>query len=282
MSDAGSPWLLVLEHRVQNREELSHASGEGNLLRCPSGEQVRVEASQYLVVPDADQRAHVQDGADLGPPSPDGAVSTQRSTVAIQRRDTDERNDLLAVQLAELGQFREKGCRDYAAYAGYAAQQVVFLAPDRAFANRCGQVIVDLLEPLPKPLHVLADTTAEIRRRRALPVLLRDEHLDELPPPRDESGESLSLLVGSIRGSGCTASAKCASTAASSASVLASLPVALAKSRTCLGLTTATGTCASASAAVTAISSPPVASTTTNLTRCSARRSSKSAMPASV
>src|SRR3954469_15944896 len=79
---------------------------------------------------------------------------------------------------------------------GYAAQQVVFLAPDRAFANRCGQVIVDLLEPLPKPLHVLADTTAEIRRRRALPVLLRDEHLDELPAPRDESGESLSLLVG--------------------------------------------------------------------------------------
>src|SRR3954468_2691633 len=196
MSDAGSPWLLVLEHRVQNREELSHASGEGNLLRFPSREQVRVEASQYLAVPDADQRAHVQDGADLGPPSPDGAVSTQRSTVAIQRRDTDERSDLLAVQLAELGQFREKSCRDYAAYAGYAAQQVVFLAPDRAFANRCGQVIVDLLEPLPKPLHVLADTTAEIRRRRALPVLLRDEHLDELPAPRDESGESLSLLVG--------------------------------------------------------------------------------------
>jgi hypothetical protein len=53
--------------------------------------------------------------------------------------------------------------------------------------------------------------------------------------------------VGKGRGSGWMASAKCASTAASSASVFASCPVALAKSRTWRGLTTARGKPASAS-----------------------------------
>ena len=47
------------------------------------------------------------------------------------------------------------------------------------------------------------------------------------------------ILAG--RGVGCTAWAKWASTWASSLSVLANLPVALAKSRTCRGLTTASG-----------------------------------------
>ena len=61
------------------------------------------------------------------------------------------------------------------------------------------------------------------------------------------------------RTGGRTASAKWARTRASSASVLASLPVALAKSRTCRGLTTATGRDAAANAAARGISRPPVA-----------------------
>ena len=66
------------------------------------------------------------------------------------------------------------------------------------------------------------------------------------------------------RGSGRSTSAKCASTWASRASVLAHCPVALAKSRTCRGLTTTTGTPAAANAPVSGISNPPVASTTTS------------------
>ena len=65
------------------------------------------------------------------------------------------------------------------------------------------------------------------------------------------------------RASGRTASAKWASTAASRRSVLASRPVALAKSRTWRGLTTATGRPAAARAATTGASKPPVASRTT-------------------
>src|SRR5229473_1735583 len=65
------------------------------------------------------------------------------------------------------------------------------------------------------------------------------------------------------RASGRTASPKRASTSASSRSVLASLPVARAKSRTCRGLTIATAIPAAATALATGVSRPPVASTIT-------------------
>ena len=62
------------------------------------------------------------------------------------------------------------------------------------------------------------------------------------------------------RAAGRTISPKRASISASSRSVLASLPVARAKSRTCLGLTMATASPAVTRALATGISRPPVAS----------------------
>ena len=70
---------------------------------------------------------------------------------------------------------------------------------------------------------------------------------------------------GSGRGAGRTRSAKSAKVWASITSVLASCPVARAKSRTWRGLATTTGTPAAASAATTACSKPPVASRTTSV-----------------
>jgi hypothetical protein len=76
-------------------------------------------------------------------------------------------------------------------------------------------------------------------------------------------------------GAGRTASAKRARTSASILSVLASLPVALAKSLAWRGLTTATGKPSAAKAASTARSKPPVASRITSSVRSSTRRETK-------
>src|SRR2546425_7281935 len=70
------------------------------------------------------------------------------------------------------------------------------------------------------------------------------------------------IVSGSGRTGGRTTSAKCANTPASIASVFANRPVARAKSRTCRALSTTTGSAAVASAATTATSYPPVASST--------------------
>lgn len=66
---------------------------------------------------------------------------------------------------------------------------------------------------------------------------------------------------GKGRIAGFVASTKWAITPASIGSVLARLPNALAKARTCAGLTTTTGSPAPASPAATTVSNPPVAST---------------------
>ena len=75
------------------------------------------------------------------------------------------------------------------------------------------------------------------------------------------------------------ASAKWANTRASRASVLASFPAARAKSRTCLGLTTATGSPEAASSPARVISTPPVASSTTSRGISFSKCSTTSPMP---
>ena len=75
------------------------------------------------------------------------------------------------------------------------------------------------------------------------------------------------------------ASAKWASTCASRASVLASFPVARAKLRTCLGLTTARCSPEAASSPARVISTPPAASSTTSWGVISPRRCTTSPMP---
>ncbi len=87
------------------------------------------------------------------------------------------------------------------------------------------------------------------------PVLLGDQHGHHLAPAGSQRVEDLGLGV--LEGAyldpdatgGRTASAKWARTPASRVSVLASVPVALAKSLTWRGLTTTTGSAAAARAA---------------------------------
>ena len=80
-------------------------------------------------------------------------------------------------------------------------------------------------------------------------------------------------------GSGRTASAKWAPAAASRVSVLASRPVARAKSRIWRGFTTASGSPAAQSAPATVVSKPPVASSTISATSSLRSRDTNSSRP---
>ncbi len=89
-------------------------------------------------------------------------------------------------------------------------------------------------------------------------VLLRSQHARHLTPPRQEGDQGFSVGVPQRAHGWATASAKWASIWASRRSVFANCPEDLAKSRTCRGLTTATGSAAVARAATKGVSSPPV------------------------
>ena len=94
------------------------------------------------------------------------------------------------------------------------------------------------------------------------------------------SPSAWAAALGTGRGGGWTASAKRAMASASRRSVLARRPVARAKSRICLGLTTTRGSPAAASAPATATSKPPVASSTTSAGASARRRPTSASSPA--
>lgn len=77
--------------------------------------------------------------------------------------------------------------------------------------------------------------------REAEAILLCGQHLQQLPAAREERVEQLGHRAGERAAAGRTRSAKRARIAASIASVFASCPVPLAKSRIWRGLATTTG-----------------------------------------
>ena len=114
----------------------------------------------------------------------------------------------------------------------------------------CRKFCVQVLQLPLQPLNVGLDAGAYGDGGGGVQaVLLRDQHNNQLVSASDQ-GAGATDVSESRRGrtGGRTASPKWASTAASRVSVLASFPVALAKSRTCLGLTTTTGIASTARA----------------------------------
>jgi hypothetical protein len=87
---------------------------------------------------------------------------------------------------AQLGQLAEERATDDRADARHAAQQILLGAPDRAGMNGLLEVAVHVGQLALEPADVLRDVAPHRGGGEAQPVLLRDEHLEQLPPPRQE------------------------------------------------------------------------------------------------
>ena len=142
-------------------------------------------------------------------------------------------------------------------HAGNGPQQVILLTPHWTPTKSLLQPFVQVVQLLLQPDDVRLYAGTHGANGGSPPVLLRHQHGHHLVPAGHQRVEHLGSASLRGRTEGRTASAKWARTAASKASVLASVPVALAKSRTWRGLTTTTGSAAAAKAATSGSSSPP-------------------------
>ena len=57
----------MFQHRVENRQQLAHPGGEGDLRRFPDRPQSLIERLEDRIVAHRRQGAHVQHGAHVGP-----------------------------------------------------------------------------------------------------------------------------------------------------------------------------------------------------------------------
>ena len=176
----------MLQHGVEHDQQLSHARGEHDLRGFPGRAQALGERANDGIAARRHERAHIEDGADLGAPAPDGARSSPRPAVPIQGGHPHQRGDLFAGQRAEFRQRRQQRRRQHRPDAGRAPQERLLLAPHRTVVNGLRQIAIRLREFPFEPGDVGAQTCAPRLTGMAEAVLLRRQHLDELPAAREE------------------------------------------------------------------------------------------------
>ena len=81
----------MVQHRIEEGEELAHAGGERHLLCLPCSLQTLVEGANEGIEPVLPHDgAQIEDRTHLRPAAPDRAFAAQRAAITIQRRDADE------------------------------------------------------------------------------------------------------------------------------------------------------------------------------------------------
>ena len=274
------PFGFGSEHSVEDGEELTKTGDDGDLLWPAAEGQTQVGLLDDGVVADGDERGHVQDVADGGSAAADDAMAAPLAGVAIERRDSDERGELAPVEDAQFGQLRDEGPGGDGADAGHGGEDFLGLAPGGRGAHACVDIGIDFGEFLFEEGDVAVDFLDKLfvgcarRRLVSMPIISTTCRRRATSSP---SAWACSEATG--RAGGPIFSAKSAMTSASMASVLASLPSALAKFLIWRGLTTASGRPAPASAAATVVSKPPVASRTISEIFSASRRSMRSSKP---
>ena len=196
---------------------------------------------------------HVQRGPHRGPTAPGAPLALAAATVLVQGRHPGEGRDLPAVSMPNSGKSPSRVRATTGPMPGMERNNSSFSRQMGLCAQRLVQLAIEGGDLLAEPDHVGIQGRTQPRRQTRAAVALGGAHLQQLPPAGQHRGQILRHHVGQGATGGCTRWANNARSRASRASLLASCPVARAKSRTWRGLTTATAQPRPrASAAVTA------------------------------
>src|ERR1700752_4545995 len=80
----GLPELPMLQHSIENRQQLMHTRRQSDFFDFPCREQPLIKGFDLRVKTGRHERAHVQHGAHMRATSPNGAPAPQGPTVAIE------------------------------------------------------------------------------------------------------------------------------------------------------------------------------------------------------
>lgn len=119
------------------------------------------------------------------------SLAAECPAIAGERRDADERGDLLPIQLPELRQVGEQGAAHDGADAGHGAEQVLFDTPDRALLDGVIEIAIDGRDASLERADVLRDVPTDRRARVLQSIPLGGHHVKELSPPRHQGRKVL-------------------------------------------------------------------------------------------
>ena len=98
----------MLEHGVEDDQQLAHTSDEGHLLGLAGREQPLIEVPYDGVVAAGYQRPHVEGAAHSGTSAPDTPFAPQGAAVTVEGSHPHQGGDLPAFQSAQLRQYARR------------------------------------------------------------------------------------------------------------------------------------------------------------------------------
>ena len=193
------PRGFVFEHGVEDDQEFAQASGLNDLEFLAAFFQTFSEGFDGGVMSGRGESRHVEHGSDGGSSAGDVSSALVSSAVVVERSDSDQRRDLLAVEFAQFGEFRQECGGGDLSQAGRALQDLRLVAPVVVGVDELGDGGVHDFDLRVERLEHLVQTLASVLRRvlrdRLLPTIgLHRAEVQELPAAHDQVGQFLLLL----------------------------------------------------------------------------------------
>jgi len=117
------------QHGIENDEELAHASGHDELEGLARGFESLGEGANDRVAAFGSECGHVENTSNRGASSPDASLTLESTAVVVERSETDERTDLLSIQLSEFGKLSQESRGGGGPDAGGALEDLGLAAP---------------------------------------------------------------------------------------------------------------------------------------------------------
>ncbi len=194
---------MMLDHRVQDDQELAHAGREGYFPGLARPTKAVVKGLDDGVIPAGGQSSQIEGSPDSGPSAPDRSFAPEAAAVSIERGDAHQRGNLVAPQSTEFRKVGQQGDGHHPADPWDAAQQIVLFSPEGTLPQGVIQVIIQISQLLLQPADMVLDPLAHcFRASGPQPIFLGSKHLDHLVAPGQEGGQFLSLGIGQRIGGG--------------------------------------------------------------------------------
>ena len=192
----------MFQHGVDDGDQLAHAGSDGQFLGFARSAKALMKAADHRIKASDNQGCYIQRRTHRRTTTPNGPLSTHNAAVPVERRYSYQSRDLLAVQSAQLRQFRQQGEGEDGTNPGNTPQQVLPFSPERALSYCMVEFLIQCSQLLLQPSDMLLDPWADTGQRSAQAISLGSEHNYELSSAGQESTQRLGLDIrqGSGRG----------------------------------------------------------------------------------
>ena len=151
------PDAVLLDERVGEDQEFPHHRCKGDLRRFPVGHESLVRPLEVGIVPDRDQRGHVEQSAHMVPATLNEAASLPGAGLPSHRGESGEAGGTGPGESAQFGHMDERSCGGDVRDAGDGGQDVGLALQGLLFPEPFPDLGVDALQlalDLPQPLLV--------------------------------------------------------------------------------------------------------------------------------